>query len=82
MSDQARKARHFHELHVRGTPLVLFNVWDAGSAKAVSAGGAKAIAPRVTGRSRTRTDPRTESSCRFPLRSRICGGSSARAISR
>jgi len=44
MSDQARKAREFRELHVPGTPLVLFNVWDAGSAKAVTAGGAKAIA--------------------------------------
>jgi methylisocitrate lyase len=44
MSEQARKARQFRELHVPGTPLVLFNVWDAGSAKAVAAGGAKAIA--------------------------------------
>jgi methylisocitrate lyase len=44
MSDQARKARHFRELHVPGTPLVLFNVWDVGSTKAVTAGGAKAIA--------------------------------------
>jgi 2-methylisocitrate lyase-like PEP mutase family enzyme len=44
MSDQARKARQFRELHVPGTPLVLFNVWDAGSAKTVSTGGAKAIA--------------------------------------
>lgn len=44
MSEQARKARQFGQLHVRGTPLVLFNVWDAGSAEAVSAGGAKAIA--------------------------------------
>lgn len=44
MSDQAYKARQFRELHIPGTPLVLFNVWDAGSAKAVSAGDAKAIA--------------------------------------
>src|SRR5262249_60609316 len=44
MSDQARKARQFRELHVAGTPIVLLNVWDAGSAKAVTAGGAKAIA--------------------------------------
>jgi len=29
---------------VPGTPLVLFNAWDAGSAKAVTASGAKAIA--------------------------------------
>jgi 2-methylisocitrate lyase-like PEP mutase family enzyme len=44
MAEQARKARQFRELHVPGTPLVLFNVWDAGSAQAVTAGGAKAIA--------------------------------------
>jgi methylisocitrate lyase len=44
MSDQAHKARQFCELHVPGTPLVLFNVWDAGSAQAVTTGGAKAIA--------------------------------------
>jgi len=44
MSDQARKARQFRELHVPGAPLVLFNVWDAGSARAVTGGGAKAIA--------------------------------------
>jgi 2-methylisocitrate lyase-like PEP mutase family enzyme len=34
----------FRALHVRGNPLVLFNVWDAGSAKVVAAAGAKAIA--------------------------------------
>jgi methylisocitrate lyase len=44
MSDQASKARHFRGLHIPGRPLVLFNVWDAGSARAVSAAGAKAIA--------------------------------------
>jgi methylisocitrate lyase len=44
MSDQERKARDFRELHIPGTPLVLFNVWDAGSAQAVTAAGAKAIA--------------------------------------
>ena len=44
MSDHARKARHFRELHIPGTPLVLFNVWDAGSAQAVTLAGAKAIA--------------------------------------
>ena len=41
-ADQARKADEFGALHVRGKPLVLFNVWEAGSAKAVE--GAKAIA--------------------------------------
>ena len=44
MSDQRRKAEYFRALHVPGTPLVLFNIWDAGSAKAVAASGAKAIA--------------------------------------
>ena len=44
MSNQARKARDFRELHIPGTPLVLFNVWDAGSAQAVTVAGAKAIA--------------------------------------
>ena len=44
MDDQTRKAEQFRALHIRGTPLVLFNIWDAGSAKAVAGGGAKAIA--------------------------------------
>ncbi|NUO71511.1 MAG: isocitrate lyase/phosphoenolpyruvate mutase family protein [Frateuria sp.] len=38
------KARQFHSLHVRGQPLVLFNAWDAGSARAVADAGARAIA--------------------------------------
>jgi hypothetical protein len=42
--DHARKAEEFRTLHVPGKPLVLFNVWDVGSAKAVAAAGAKAIA--------------------------------------
>jgi 2-methylisocitrate lyase-like PEP mutase family enzyme len=44
MTDQARKAEYFRALHVAGKPLVLFNIWDAGSAKTVAAAGAKAIA--------------------------------------
>jgi 2-methylisocitrate lyase-like PEP mutase family enzyme len=44
MSNQARNAEAFRALHVPGTPLVLYNVWDAGSAKAVAASGASAIA--------------------------------------
>jgi 2-methylisocitrate lyase-like PEP mutase family enzyme len=31
-------------LHIPGKPIVLFNIWDAGSAKAVATGGAQAIA--------------------------------------
>lgn len=44
MADQASKARAFAALHVPGKPLVLFNVWDPGSAKAVAEAGAKALA--------------------------------------
>jgi 2-methylisocitrate lyase-like PEP mutase family enzyme len=42
--DQTRKAEQFRALHVPGKPFVLFNIWDAGGAKAVATGGAKAIA--------------------------------------
>ena len=44
MTDQAHKAEQFRALHIPGKPLVLFNIWDAGGAKAVALGGAKAIA--------------------------------------
>jgi len=44
MTEQAKKAEQFRALHIPGKPVILFNVWDAGSAKAVAAGGAKAIA--------------------------------------
>jgi 2-methylisocitrate lyase-like PEP mutase family enzyme len=40
----AENALHFASLHKPGQPLVLFNVWDAGSAKAVADEGAPAIA--------------------------------------
>jgi 2-methylisocitrate lyase-like PEP mutase family enzyme len=36
--------RTFAALHVPGDPLILFNIWDAGSARAVERAGAKAIA--------------------------------------
>ena len=39
-----QKAKLFHKLHVRGVPLILYNVWDSGSAKAVAKAGAEAIA--------------------------------------
>src|SRR5258707_1723750 len=42
--NQIEKARRFAELHVKGAPLLLFNAWDAGSAKSVVAAGAQAIA--------------------------------------
>jgi 2-methylisocitrate lyase-like PEP mutase family enzyme len=44
VTDQTHKAEHFRSLHVPGKPLLLFNIWDAGSAKAVTAAGAKVIA--------------------------------------
>jgi 2-methylisocitrate lyase-like PEP mutase family enzyme len=44
MIDTDDKARAFRTLHVPGRPLVLFNVWDAGSARIVSESGARAIA--------------------------------------
>ena len=34
----------FAALHVPGDPVVLYNIWDAGSAKAVAAAGARALA--------------------------------------
>jgi len=36
--------RTFAALHVPGDPLILFNIWDAGSARAVAEAGARAIA--------------------------------------
>ncbi|HEY4252938.1 MAG TPA: isocitrate lyase/phosphoenolpyruvate mutase family protein [Roseomonas sp.] len=41
---QVEKAARFAALHVRGAPLVLYNAWDAGTAKAILQAGAKAIA--------------------------------------
>lgn len=38
------KAERFAKLHVKGQPLLLFNAWDAGSAKAIAAANAPAIA--------------------------------------
>jgi len=42
--NQTEKATRFAELHVKQTPLLLYNAWDAGSAKSIVAAGAKAIA--------------------------------------
>jgi 2-methylisocitrate lyase-like PEP mutase family enzyme len=42
--NQTEKARRFAELHVKCAPLLLFNAWDAGSAKSIVAAGAQAIA--------------------------------------
>jgi 2-methylisocitrate lyase-like PEP mutase family enzyme len=40
----AFKFDQFRDLHVSGDPLILFNVWDAGSATAAAKAGSKAIA--------------------------------------
>ncbi|NBB81041.1 MAG: isocitrate lyase/phosphoenolpyruvate mutase family protein [Verrucomicrobia bacterium] len=44
MTSQIDKAMYFRNLHVPYDPVILYNIWDAGSAKAVLAAGAKAIA--------------------------------------
>jgi len=44
MSEMRKRAEAFRALHVAGRPLVLFNIWDPGSAKAVTAAGASALA--------------------------------------
>ena len=44
VSPQTYKIEQFRGLHIPGKPFLLFNVWDAGSAEAVAATGAKAIA--------------------------------------
>lgn len=41
---QVKKARDFADLHKPGNPLVLYNIWDAGGAKAIAGAGARAIA--------------------------------------
>jgi len=43
-ADQQHRATSFRALHVAGHPLILFNIWDAGSAKAVADSGARALA--------------------------------------
>ncbi|MCL6707463.1 isocitrate lyase/phosphoenolpyruvate mutase family protein [Pseudomonas sp. R2.Fl] len=40
----AEKAKTFAALHVKGNPLVLYNIWDAGSARAAAEAGAPALA--------------------------------------
>jgi 2-methylisocitrate lyase-like PEP mutase family enzyme len=46
MTEAAGNSRFkaFAALHVPGDPVVLYNIWDTGSAKAVEAAGAKALA--------------------------------------
>lgn len=44
MITQLERANLLKKLHVKGNPLILFNIWDAGSAKAIQETGAKVIA--------------------------------------
>jgi 2-methylisocitrate lyase-like PEP mutase family enzyme len=44
MATQKEKAEEFTSLHIKGSPLVLFNIWDAGSARVIEQVGARAIA--------------------------------------
>lgn len=41
---QNDRAAAFQKLHIKGQPVILFNIWDAGSAVAVTMAGAQAIA--------------------------------------
>jgi 2-methylisocitrate lyase-like PEP mutase family enzyme len=41
---QSDKARAFAALHVPGDPVILYNAWDAGSARVIAEAGARAIA--------------------------------------
>lgn len=44
MPTQTDKAQAFAALHQPGHPLVIYNIWDAGSAKTIEAAGAPALA--------------------------------------
>jgi len=42
--NQTEKATRFAELHIKGAPLLLYNAWDAGSAKSILDAGGRAKA--------------------------------------
>jgi 2-methylisocitrate lyase-like PEP mutase family enzyme len=44
MANQTELAETFTALHVKGEPLIIFNVWDAGTANEAEKFGAKAVA--------------------------------------
>jgi 2-methylisocitrate lyase-like PEP mutase family enzyme len=44
MITQIERANLLNKLHIKGDPLILFNIWDAGSAQAIQEIGAKVIA--------------------------------------
>ncbi len=44
MTIHAEQAQLLKSLHIKGDPLILFNIWDGGSAKIIEKIGAKVIA--------------------------------------
>jgi 2-methylisocitrate lyase-like PEP mutase family enzyme len=42
--NQIERAKLFQSLHQQGNPLILYNIWDAGSAKTLQDAGAQAVA--------------------------------------
>ena len=42
--NQQERAKAFAAMHVKGDPIVLYNIWDAGSAQALAGAGARALA--------------------------------------
>ncbi len=42
--NQSAMAKRLAELHIKGKPLILFNIWDAGGARAITKAGASAVA--------------------------------------
>ena len=78
------KIETFRALHVPGDPLVLFNIWDAGSASAVAAAGAKAIATGSYGvacaRGSSRSDRRLQPHSARRQRHRVPGVLLARIL--
>ena len=77
MTTQLQKAKRFHKLHVPGEPLVLFNIWDPGSAKAV-AETARWLSLPAVGQFPRQVVMRTVNTRRSPLRSIIFAGSPKR----
>jgi len=55
MTDTAEKAKRFRSLHTKGDPVVLYNVWDAGTAKIVAT-----AAPRPSPLEVSLSPPRTD----------------------
>ena len=44
MTNQQERVRSFADLHIKGEPLIIFNIWDAGTAKSLAEVGVKAVA--------------------------------------